>query len=175
MSAIAAVKLSGVIDNALIRRTNSATVSVDQILSPEGISPQGVAKWVNRSITTTNPSGVAIGYPALTMSILPPTKASRVSKVTVKLVLPTLEVTSPSTMTGISRLRRKRMTAWRSWSLCCQREALLLNGLFCSTTCNPCSCVRSTPPMLSRLIIRVRRWRTPFLRSRMCTNHTHVA
>lgn len=101
MSAIAAVKLSGVIDNALIRRTNSATVSVDQILSPEGISPQGVAKWVNRSITTTNPSGVAIGYPALTMSIRPPTKASRVSKVTVKLVLPTLEVTSPSTMTGI--------------------------------------------------------------------------
>ena len=101
MSAIAAVKLSSLIDHALARLTTSATVGVDDTLSPEGISPQGVAKWVNRSVTTPNPLGVAIGYPALTMSIRPPTKASRVSKVTVKLVLPTLEQTSPSTMTGI--------------------------------------------------------------------------
>jgi hypothetical protein len=35
------------------------------------------------------------------MSVRPPTKASRVYKVTVKLVLPTLEQTSASTMTGI--------------------------------------------------------------------------
>lgn len=101
MSAIAAVKVSGIIDHAPARLTTSATVGVDSTLSPDGISPQGVAKWVNRSITTTNPTGVAIGYPALTMSIRPPTKASRLSKVTVKYVLPTLEVTSPSTMTGI--------------------------------------------------------------------------
>lgn len=101
MSAIAAVSLSSIIDHAPARLTTSATVGVDDVLSPEGISPQGVAKWVNRSITTPNPLGVAIGYPALTMSIRPPTKASRISKVTVKLVLPTLEVTAPSTMTGI--------------------------------------------------------------------------
>jgi hypothetical protein len=101
MSAIAAVSLSSILDHAPARLTTSATVGVDDVLSPEGISPQGVAKWVNRSITTPNPLGVAIGYPALTMSIRPPTKASRVSKVTVKLVLPTLEQTSPSTMTGI--------------------------------------------------------------------------
>lgn len=101
MSAIAAVKTSSLIDHALARLTTSATVGVDSTLSPDGISPQGVAKWVDRSITTPNPLGVAIGYPALTMSIRPPTKASRVSKVTVKYVLPTLEQTSPSTMTGI--------------------------------------------------------------------------
>jgi hypothetical protein len=101
MSAIAAVKTSSIIDHALARLTTSATVGVDSTLSPEGINPQGVAKWVNRTITTTNPLGVAIGYPALTMSVRPPTKASRISKVTVKLVLPTLEQTSASTMTGI--------------------------------------------------------------------------
>lgn len=101
MSAIAAVKVSSILDFAPARLTSSATVGVDSTLSPDGINPQGVAKWVNRSITTPNPLGVAVGYPQLTMSVRPPTKASRVSKVTVKLVLPTLEQTSPSTMTGI--------------------------------------------------------------------------
>lgn len=95
MSAIAAVKLSGKINHALARLTTDAAVGVDSTLNPEGISPQGIATWVDRS------GGYAIGYPRLTMSVRPPTKASRVYKVTVKLVLPTLEATSPSTMTGI--------------------------------------------------------------------------
>lgn len=95
MSAIAAVKLSSILDHALARLTTSATVGVDSTLNPEGINPQGVASWVDRS------GGIAIGYPRLTMSVRPPTKASRVYKVTTKLVLPTLEQTSPSTATGI--------------------------------------------------------------------------
>lgn len=95
MSAIAAVKLSGKINHALARLTTDAAVCVDSTLNPEGITPQGIATWVDRS------GGYAIGYPRLTMSVRPPTKASRVYKVTVKLVLPTLEATSPSTMTGI--------------------------------------------------------------------------
>lgn len=95
MSALAAVKLSGIIDHSLARLTTSATVGVDSTLNPEGISPQGIATWVDRS------GGYAIGYPRLTLSVRPPTKASRVYKVTTKLVLPTLEATSPSTMTGI--------------------------------------------------------------------------
>jgi hypothetical protein len=95
MSALAAVKLSGILDHALARLTTSATVGVDSTMNPEGISPQGIASWVDRS------GGIAIGYPRLTMSVRPPTKASRVYKVTVKLVLPTLEQTSASTMTGI--------------------------------------------------------------------------
>jgi hypothetical protein len=95
MSAIAAVKLSGIIDHSLARLTTSATVGVDSTLNPEGISPQGVAAWVDRS------GGIAIGYPRLTMSLRPPQKASRVYRVTAKLVLPTLEQTSASTMTGI--------------------------------------------------------------------------
>jgi len=95
MSALAAVKLSSIIDHSLARLTTSATVSVDSTLNPEGINSQGIAAWVDRS------GGIAIGYPRLTMSVRPPTKASRIYKVTVKLVLPTLEQTSPSTMTGI--------------------------------------------------------------------------
>jgi hypothetical protein len=95
MSALAAVKLSGIIDHSLARLTTSATEGIDSTLNPEGINPQGVAKWVDRS------GGIAIGYPALSMSVRPPTKASRIYKVTAKLVLPTLEQTSPSTATGI--------------------------------------------------------------------------
>ena len=95
MSAIAAVKLSGILDHTLARLTTSATVGIDTTLNPEGISPQGVAAWVDRS------GGIAIGYPRLTMSMRPPQKASRVTRVTAKLVLPTLEQTSASTATGI--------------------------------------------------------------------------
>jgi hypothetical protein len=95
MSAIAAVKLSGILDHTLARLTTSATVASDSTMNPEGISPQGIASYVDRS------GGYAIGYPRLSISVRPPTKASRVYKVTAKLVLPTLEVTSPSTATGI--------------------------------------------------------------------------
>jgi hypothetical protein len=95
MSALAAVKLSGILDHSLARLTTSATVGVDTTLNPEGINSQGVAAWVDRS------GGLALGYPRLTMSVRPPTKASRIYKVQVKLVLPTLEATSPSTSTGI--------------------------------------------------------------------------
>lgn len=95
MSAIAAVKLSGIVDHSLARLTTSATVGVDSTLNPEGFKQTGVARWVDRV------GGIAIGYPVLTMSVRPPTQASRVYKVTMKLVLPTLEQTSPSTATGI--------------------------------------------------------------------------
>jgi len=96
MSALAAVKLSGIINHALARLTTSATVGVDSTMNPEGISPLGVASWVDRSV------GYAIAYPRLTLSLRPPTKASRVYRCTVKLVLPTMETTSASTMTGIN-------------------------------------------------------------------------
>jgi len=95
MSAIAAVKLSSILDHSLARLTTSATVGVDSTLNPEGINPLGIASWVDRS------GGIAIGYPRLTMSVRAPTKASRIYKVQAKLVLPTLEQTSPSTATGI--------------------------------------------------------------------------
>lgn len=96
MSAIAPIQTSSILDVVTAPvLTSSATISVDKTFSPEGFSQPGVTKWVDRS------GGIAIGYPAFTMSVRPPTKASRVYKVTAKMVLPTLEQTSPSTASGI--------------------------------------------------------------------------
>jgi hypothetical protein len=96
MSAPAAVKVSGIINNALARLTTDAAIGVDSTLNPEGRNAQGVVSWVDRS------GGIALGYPRLTLLVRPPQKGSRVNKVTVKLVRPTLEATSTSTMTGIA-------------------------------------------------------------------------
>lgn len=93
MPAIAAIKTSSIL--SATESTTSATVGVDKTFDPEGFILPGVARWVDRS------GGIAIGYPAFTLSVRPPTKASRVYKVTAKVSLPTLEQTSPSTATGI--------------------------------------------------------------------------
>lgn len=94
MAAIGPVMVTVIPDVTTLKTTDAATAQTGQF-SPEGFKQTGVAKWVNRS------PGIAIGMPALTMSVRPPTQASRVYKVTVKVVIPTLEQTSPSTATGI--------------------------------------------------------------------------
>lgn len=88
------VKLSGILNHALARLTTDAAIGVDSTLAPE-VNLNGVASWVDRS------GGIPIGFPRLTFSVRQPNKATRAYKVMVKLVLPTLEQTSPSTMTGI--------------------------------------------------------------------------
>lgn len=93
MPAIADIKVSSIL--ATTHSTTSATVGVDRTFSPEGFSLPGVAKWVDRS------GGIQIGFPTLTLSVRAPTKESRITRVQAKLVVPTLEVTSPSTATGI--------------------------------------------------------------------------
>lgn len=94
MGAIASIKTSSLLVAAPLL-TNSATIGVDKTFDPEGFIQPGVARFVDRS------GGIAIGFPAFTLSVRPPTKVSRVFKVTAKLVLPTLEQTSASTATGI--------------------------------------------------------------------------
>lgn len=59
------------------------------------IDSAGVAKWADRS------GGIALGFPVLTFSMKVPNKNSRAYRVTAKVVTPVLEVTSPSTSTGI--------------------------------------------------------------------------
>lgn len=78
-----------------LARTSSATVSYDKTFDPEGIDSKGVARWVDRS------SGIAVGFPNLSLSMRKPTQGSRVYKLTGKLLVPTLEVTAPTTVTGI--------------------------------------------------------------------------
>jgi hypothetical protein len=58
----------------------------------------GVAIWTDRS------TGVAVGFPELTLKVQVPTKASRNYKITGKVSLPVLNVRSPSTGTGIQPL-----------------------------------------------------------------------
>lgn len=96
MSALAAVNLSSILDHSLARLTTSATVGIDTTMSPDGFIQPGVARWVDRS------GGIPVAYPALTMSVRPPTKASRVNKVTVKFLQPTLEVPSGGTPQGFT-------------------------------------------------------------------------
>jgi len=93
MSAIAQIKTSGILTSVLT--SNSATVGVDRTFDPQGFVLPGVARWVDRS------GGIAIGYPTITMSNRLPTKTSRLNKVVLKVVAPTLEVTAPSTASGI--------------------------------------------------------------------------
>jgi hypothetical protein len=75
--------------------TRQAATGVNRTWSPVGFIQPGVAKWVDRS------AGIAVGFPTLTLSVRQPTKASRMYKVTVKMAFPTLDITSPSTGSGI--------------------------------------------------------------------------
>lgn len=69
---------------------------VNHTFGPDSIVGD-VASWLDRS------NGIAIGFPNLSVSLRKPSKksTSRMYNVTIKLVVPTLEVTSPSTSTGI--------------------------------------------------------------------------
>jgi hypothetical protein len=75
--------------------TDDAATPVNHTLSPQPDILSGIAAWVDRS------GGIALGYPKATFSMRSPTKASRAYKVSARLVTPVLEVTSPSTTTGI--------------------------------------------------------------------------
>lgn len=81
--------------SALANIVIADSVPATRTFAPVNIDQAGVAKLADRS------GGIAIGFPVLTMSVRPPTKASRAYKVTGKLVTPVLEVTAPSTATGI--------------------------------------------------------------------------
>lgn len=84
MSAIAALTLA-----------DGQTTPVNHTFNPVNIDSAGIAKWADRS------GGIALGYPVVTFSLRSPTKTSRNFKLTAKVVTPILEVTSPSTSTGI--------------------------------------------------------------------------
>lgn len=69
---------------------------VNHTFSPVSIDSVGVARWADRS------GGIALGFPQLTASTkAPAAKGSRSYRHTFKVVVPVLEVTSPSTATGI--------------------------------------------------------------------------
>ncbi|UUW21312.1 MAG: hypothetical protein [Sanya fiers-like virus 20] len=67
---------------------------VAHTFGPAGVS-NNVAKWYDRS------GGITLGYPQLTLSVSEATKARPTNKIRVQVIVPTLEVTSPSTASGI--------------------------------------------------------------------------
>lgn len=99
MAAFAPVKVSSALST--IAKTLSATVGVDKTYDPVGYIQPGVAKWEDRS------SGIAVGFPSLTMSVRPPTKGSRLYKVTGKLSIPTLEAISGANVAGLTPAQQK--------------------------------------------------------------------
>lgn len=93
MAQRADVKLSTIIGT--VDRTSSATVGVDKTFSPEGFIAPGVSRWVDRS------GGYALTYPWFTLAVRPPTKASRVYRVSTKMGIPYAETVTASTASGI--------------------------------------------------------------------------
>jgi len=94
MAAIGQIKATS-LSNYATGYSNSATVGFDTTFSPDGRDAKGVLYWVNRA------SGIQVGFDRLSMFFRKPTKDSRMTKVTVKFSMPTLEVTAPTTVTGI--------------------------------------------------------------------------
>lgn len=84
MSAIAALTIN-----------DGAAVPAAHTFNPAPDVMSNLAKWVDRA------GGIALGYPMISFSLRQPTKASRAYKISVKVTTPILEVTSPSTATGI--------------------------------------------------------------------------
>jgi hypothetical protein len=93
MPAIGSIKTSSILGT--LTRTSSATVGFDKTFCPEGIDTKGVSRWVDRS------GGIAVNFPSISLSSRRPTKTSRMYKVMLKVAMPTPDITSPSTGSGI--------------------------------------------------------------------------
>jgi hypothetical protein len=89
MAALAPILLSS-LSRPTVQSTDAA-IACNKTYSPEGWKQGNVASWVDRS------GGIPLGYPRLTYSLRPPTKESRVYKVSQKAYLPVLETIDPAT------------------------------------------------------------------------------
>jgi hypothetical protein len=79
---------------AIVIKDGAATPA-DKTFGPVNVNADGIASYADRT------GGIALGYPMISASVRQPTKGSRNFKVVIKVVTPVLEVTSPSTSTGI--------------------------------------------------------------------------
>lgn len=80
---------------AIMNLNDGATVPVSHAFNPQPDVMSNQARWVDRV------GGIALGFPTVSLTMRMPTKASRAYKVVAKIVTPVLEVTSPTTTTGI--------------------------------------------------------------------------
>lgn len=80
---------------ASISLTDGQPTPVVRVFTPTKVDSEGVAHYDNRA------GGIAVGYDQLSIGLRAPGKGSQNYKATLRLRLPTLEVTSPSTASGI--------------------------------------------------------------------------
>lgn len=90
MAAFAPWKVSSKCGDTVL--TTDAAVGVDKTFDPVGYTAPGIARYEDRS------GGIQVGYPVLTLGVRRPSKASAISRVSLKLVVPTLEQLAPSTV-----------------------------------------------------------------------------
>jgi len=80
---------------AALTLADGQATPANKTFSVAGVT-DGVAKWEDRS------GGIPIGYPAVTFSLRRPnSKGAQNYKIVAKVQLPVMEVTAPSTATGI--------------------------------------------------------------------------
>jgi len=80
---------------ATVNLTDAAATPVVHAFVPQSLTGP-LATYADQS------GGIAVGYPKLTIQVVPPSKTSRLNKVRMKLVLPVLETISNSTFSGIA-------------------------------------------------------------------------
>jgi hypothetical protein len=98
---------------------DGATTPVNHNFDPVNVVG-GLAKWTDRI------GGIALGMPVISHSVRSPSgKANRASKITMKVVVPTLEVTSPSTSTGIQPAPTKAYDLMCNIEFVCPERASL--------------------------------------------------
>jgi len=95
MPAIGQIKVSTILAASPMIRTSDPAISVNKTFDPDVITPLGIARWVDRS------SGIAVGFPSITLSVRKPGPGSRNYKVTAVVNIPTLETLGTSTSSGI--------------------------------------------------------------------------
>lgn len=80
---------------ATLSLADGQAAPVTHTFNPVNIDSAGVAKWADRI------GGIALGFPVVSSSLKMPSKTSRNYRLSLKIVTPVLEVTSPSTASGI--------------------------------------------------------------------------
>lgn len=94
MPAIAAMAL-GTTDVGVVNSlATSATLAGSALFSPDGFTPNGAARFVDRS------GGIPAAYPSVTLHMRPPSSGNRNYKMTVTCTRPTLETLGTSSQSG---------------------------------------------------------------------------
>jgi len=94
MSAIAPVYLNAESASVVFIRSDDAADHQGVAFNPDGISPTGVARYVDRS------GGVPAAYPSLTVSLRRPSQGNRNYKAAMTVSIPTLETLGTSSQSG---------------------------------------------------------------------------